>query len=161
FYARIGSEQDEFTFEDLVEGVCEKLVSRHPHIYGEAALETEEAVKQNWERIKMKEGKTSVSAGVPQSMPAVTKARAWQETTKKGGVEWKDKEVGSDKVEEEWREVHQALHHGSKDELESEIGDVVFALINYPRFLNLDPELALEKTNQKFLSRFQAMEEMA
>src|SRR5690606_13354607 len=85
FYARIGSEQDEFTFEDLVEGVCEKLVSRHPHIYGKAALETEEAVKQNWERIKMKEGKTSLLEGVPQSMPAMTKARTLQEKTKKVG----------------------------------------------------------------------------
>lgn len=161
FYSRIASEQNRFQFSDVVETVCEKLVNRHPHIYGKEALETEEAVKQNWEKIKMKEGKNSLLDGVPRSMPPMTKARTLQEKTRKAGFDWKAAEEVSAKVEEEWKEALSALSRGDRDELEAEIGDVFFALINYARFLNLDPEKALERTNRKFIRRFRFMEEKA
>lgn len=161
FYSRIASEEGEFQFPDVVAAVCDKLVARHPHIYGKEALYTEDQVKQNWEKIKMKEGKASLLDGVPQSMPPMTKARTIQEKTRKAGFDWKFPGEVRAKVEEEWEEVGQALARGQRDELEAEMGDLFFALINYARFLNLDPEKALERTNRKFIRRFRFMEEKA
>lgn len=161
FYARMSEERNGFSFPDLVRGVSEKLVARHPHIYGKQALRSEEEVRENWEKIKMREGKTSLLSGVPQSMPAMTKARTLQEKTRSVGFEWKHAFEVKAKVDEEWQEVQQAVAQENKEAIEAEMGDMFFALINYARFLGIDPERALEKTNRKFISRFQQMEEMA
>ena len=158
FYARIGREQQAFTMEEVIDGICEKLVARHPHIYGDVTVKDEEEVKQNWERLKLKEGKTSVLAGVPNSLPAVVKAWRMQEKAKKVGFEWDNKQDVWKKVEEEMAELHEADQRGHQAHIEEEFGDLMFSLINYARFLNVDPETALEKTNRKFRSRFMKME---
>ena len=161
FYARIASEQDKFTLNDVLETICNKLIVRHPHIYGDVTVNDDEDVKKNWEKIKLKEGKTSVLSGVPVSLPAVVKAARIQEKAKQVGFEWKKKEDVWLKVEEEMQELQDAIQQNSIKETEEEFGDVLFSLVNYARFLNIDAENALEQTNKKFIHRFTMMEEKA
>lgn len=161
FYSKIGTEQQQFTLEEVIDGICNKLIVRHPHIYGDVKVENEEDVKRNWEQIKLKEGKSSVFSGVPGSLPAVVKAARIQEKAKQVGFEWENKEDVWKKVEEEVGELHEAVAKGSQDEIEEEFGDVLFSLVNYARFLQLDAEGALERTNKKFISRFTRMEAAA
>jgi MazG family protein len=161
FYAKIGREQQQFTIDEMINGICDKLVHRHPHIYGDVKVRNEEDVKRNWEQLKIKEGKTSVLGGVPVSLPAVVKATRIQEKAKQVGFEWDNKADVWKKVEEEMAELQEAVQGGSMDKMEDELGDVLFSLINYARFLQVDAEGALERTNKKFISRFQQMETMA
>jgi len=161
FYSKIGAEQGHFSLDDVIEGVCNKLVSRHPHIYSTVKIEDEEGVKQNWEKLKLKEGKKSILAGVPASMPALIKALRLQEKTKTVGFEWENTAQVRDKVDEEVAELYEAVSSGEQDKMEDEFGDVMFALINYARFIKVDPEHALERTNQKFIRRFRALEDKA
>ena len=161
FYSKIGAEQGEFELEDVIEGVCNKLVARHPHIYSNVKVQDDSEVKQNWERIKMKEGKKSVLSGVPQSLPAIIKALRLQDKTKQVGFEWDEVGQVKEKVEEEMQELYEAVETGKQDKIEDEFGDVLFALVNYARFVNVDPENALERTNKKFIRRFQHIEEKA
>lgn len=161
FYSKIGAEQEQFTFDDVIETVCNKLVARHPHIYDSVVADDEEQVKQNWEKLKLKEGKESILSGVPQSLPALVKAIRLQEKTKTVGFEWDKVDQVKDKVNEEIEELYEAVEGGQYEKIEEEFGDVVFALANYARFVKVDPELALERTNKKFIRRFQAMEAMA
>jgi len=161
FYAKIGKEQGHFTLDDVITGINEKLVARHPHIYGDVKVENDEDVKRNWEKLKLKEGKKSVLSGVPQSLPATVKAMRLQEKAKQVGFEWEVKEQVWEKVEEETKELHEAVENGDKDKIEDEFGDLVFSLINYARFLHIDAENALERTNKKFISRFTEMEQKA
>ena len=161
FYTKIGTEQKQFELKEVIDGICEKLIFRHPHIYGDVTVVDEEDVKRNWEKLKMKEGKTSVLAGVPPSLPAMVKATRIQEKAKQVGFEWDNKEDVWEKVEEEIGELHEAIKQDSKEKIEEEFGDVLFSLVNYARFLQLDPEGVLEKTNKKFIYRFQQMETIA
>ncbi|MET3880132.1 nucleoside triphosphate pyrophosphohydrolase [Chitinophaga sp. OAE865] len=161
FYAKIGSEQQKFDINDVINGVCDKLIHRHPHIYGDVQAETEEQVKQNWEKLKLKEGKKSVLSGVPLSLPALVKAMRLQEKAKQTGFEWDNTEQVWDKVKEEVNELETAVKSGNINDMEDEFGDVMFSLVNYSRFLNIDAENALERTNKKFQRRFQAMEALA
>ncbi|MGN6213210.1 nucleoside triphosphate pyrophosphohydrolase [Parafilimonas sp.] len=161
FYARIAKEQDQFTLNDVLETICNKLIVRHPHIYGDVKVNDDEDVKKNWEKIKLKEGKTSVLSGVPGSLPAVVKAARIQEKARQVGFEWKHKEDVWLKVEEEMQELQQAVNNNNPAEVEEELGDVLFSLVNYARFLNTDAENALEKTNKKFINRFTKMEAAA
>ena len=161
FYARIGREQQQFTLEESINAICDKLISRHPHIYGDIKVKDEEEVKQNWEKLKLKEGKKSVLAGVPVSLPAVVKATRLQEKAKQVGFEWDTREQVWDKVEEEIGEMKQAIVSGDQSKIEDEFGDVMFSLVNYARFLRVDAENALEKTNRKFMTRFTSMEQEA
>ncbi|MGZ5253380.1 MAG: nucleoside triphosphate pyrophosphohydrolase [Flavitalea sp.] len=161
FYARIGKEQGQFSLEEALNGICDKLVARHPHIYGDVKVENEEDVKQNWEKLKLKEGKKSVLAGVPVSLPAMVKSLRLQEKSKQVGFEWDNREQVWEKVEEEIGELKQAIATEDQDKIEDEFGDVLFSLVNYARFLRVDPENALERTNKKFVSRFTRMEEKA
>lgn len=161
FYAKIADEQGQFTLSEAIHGVCEKLIHRHPHIYGDVEVQDEEEVKRNWERLKMKEGKQSVLGGVPASLPAMVKATRIQEKAKKVGFEWENKEDVWKKVQEETEELMEAEKTGSLAKIEEEFGDLMFSLVNYARFLNIDPESALERTNLKFQSRFMKMEELA
>jgi len=161
FYSRIGKEQDRFTLEEVINGISEKLIIRHPHIYGDVKVNDEEDVKSNWEKLKLKEGKTSILSGVPVSLPATVKAMRLQEKAKKVGFEWENKEQVWQKVEEEVGELHQAVATNDKDKIEDEFGDLIFSLINYARFLQLDAENALERTNKKFIHRFTQMEQQA
>lgn len=161
FYSKIGAEQNQFTLGEVIEGVCNKLVNRHPHIYSHVKVENEEEVKQNWEKIKQQEGKKSILSGVPPSMPALLKALQLQEKTKKVGFEWENTMQVQAKVDEEIQELYDAVEGGNAQEIEAELGDVFFALINYARFIKADPEQALEQTNKKFIRRFQRVEEMA
>jgi MazG family protein len=161
FYSKIGSEKNQFTLDDVIEGVCNKLINRHPHIYSTVKVENDTEVKQNWEKIKQQEGKKSVLSGVPASMPALIKALRLQEKTKQVGFEWENTAQVKDKVEEEMRELYEAVEKENQDEIEEEFGDVLFALINYARFVKVDPERALEQTNKKFIRRFRLIEDMA
>lgn len=161
FYAKIGSEQNQFTLQDVIHGVCEKLVVRHPHIYGDVKVNNEEDVKQNWEKIKLKEGKKSVLGGVPKSLPSMVKAIRLQDKSKQVGFEWENTEQVWHKVEEEIGELQDAIQTGDKDKMEDELGDVFFSLVNYSRFLEIDAENALERTNKKFIDRFTKMEAAA
>lgn len=162
FYARIASETGEFDIADVIHALCEKLIQRHPHIYGDVKVEDEEQVKQNWEKIKMKEGHKSVLAGVPQSLPSVVKASRIQEKARAVGFDWEKKEQVWDKVQEEIAELKSEVEKGApKQKIENEFGDVMFALINYARFIDINPEDALERTNKKFIRRFQYLEEQA
>jgi MazG family protein len=161
FYAKIGAEQQQFTLEEAIHGVCEKLIHRHPHIYGDVVVKDEEEVKQNWEKLKLKEGKKSVLSGVPVSLPAVVKATRLQEKAKQVGFEWDNREQVWDKVTEETEELHEAVAANEPDKIEEEFGDLMFSLINYARFLQIDAENALERTNKKFISRFTRMEQAA
>jgi XTP/dITP diphosphohydrolase len=158
FYAKIGSEQNQFTLQEVIEGISAKLVHRHPHIYGDVKVADEEDVKRNWEKLKLKEGKKSVLSGVPPSLPAIVKATRIQEKAKQVGFEWDKKEDVWKKVEEEMGELQEAVAGGKQAEIEDEFGDVLFSLANYARFLHIDAEGSLEKTNKKFIRRFQEME---
>ena len=158
FYAKIGSEQNQFTLDEVINGVCEKLIFRHPHIYGDVVVADEEDVKRNWEKLKIKEGKKSVLSGVPKSLPATIKAMRLQEKAKQVGFEWENKEQVWEKVEEEKEELFEAIASGNQEHMEDELGDVFFSLINFARFLHLDAENALERTNKKFIHRFTKME---
>lgn len=159
FYARIADEKGAFDIADALHAVCEKLIKRHPHIYGDVKVKDEEDVKKNWEQLKLKEGKRSVLAGVPNSLPAMVKAYRMQEKTKQVGFEWDNAEQVWDKVEEEMAEFKEALApEYSQEKREEEFGDVLFSLINYARFQGIDPETALERVNQKFKKRFEYIE---
>lgn len=158
FYAKIGSEQGAFTLEESLNAICEKLIKRHPHIYGDAKVTSDEDVKRNWEAIKLKEGKKSVLEGVPKSLPAMVKAYRLQEKTATVGFEWDKVEDVWDKVLEEKTELEEAVAEGDKDHIEEEFGDLIFSLINYARFQDIDPEAALEKINIKFKKRFEYIE---
>jgi XTP/dITP diphosphohydrolase len=166
FYAKIGSETNDFNIEDILNGICEKLVIRHPHIYGDTQVENEEDVKKNWEQIKLKEGNKSVLGGVPASLPALVKAMRIQEKARGVGFDWEEKSQVWAKVEEEIAEfkAHFDVENGEiteKDKAEAEFGDVLFSLVNYARFIDINPETALERTNKKFISRFQFLESKA
>ncbi len=161
FYAKLGSEKKEFTLQQVIDGVCEKLIVRHPHIYGDVEVADEEEVKQNWEKIKLKEGKKTILGGVPRSLPAMVKAIRLQEKSKTVGFEWEDKAQVWDKVKEEMQELEEAVASGNQDQMEDEMGDVFFSLVNFARFLQVDAENALERTNKKFMSRFNGMEAAA
>jgi len=160
FYSKIASEQNAFDIKDVLNAVCDKLVHRHPHIYGDVVAEDEATVKKNWELLKLQEkGKTSILQGVPKGLPAMVKAYRIQEKVKQVGFEWEDIEDVWDKVEEELGELQVAIDdRESSDRIMSEFGDVMFALINYARYLKIDPEAALEYTNKKFIRRFQYIE---
>jgi XTP/dITP diphosphohydrolase len=164
FYAKIGTEQQKFTLDDVIHGVCEKLIYRHPHIYGDVVVKDEEDVKRNWENLKLKEGKTSILSGVPNSLPSITQAMRLQEKAKQVGFEWENKEQVWEKVNEELLEVEAEVENyareGSLNRVEAELGDLMFSIINYARFLGIDPDNALTKTNKKFKSRFQGMEKI-
>ena len=157
FYAKMGDEQNAFDIADALNAVCDKLIHRHPHIYGDVVVNGEEDVLRNWEKLKLKEGKKSVLQGVPKSLPATIKAMRMQEKAAKIGFDWENKEQVWDKVEEEIIELKEALHE-TQLRKEEEFGDVMFALINYARFIGVDPESALENTNRKFKKRFEYIE---
>lgn len=157
FYAKIASETNAFDITDVLNGICDKLVHRHPHIYGDIEVADEEEVKANWEKLKLKEGKKSVLEGVPKSLPSMVKAVRIQDKARGIGFDWDNKEQVWEKVQEEIQEFKEEVDANS-DKIEDEFGDVLFSLINYGRFLNLNPEDALEKTNKKFIKRFQYME---
>ena len=168
FYARIGREQGQFTLEEVINGICDKLISRHPHIYGDPAdegrlveVKNEEDVKRNWEKLKLKEGKKSVLGGVPLSLPATVKATRLQEKAAKVGFEWEETAQVWDKVKEEMAELQEAVALGNQARIEEEFGDLAFSLVNYARFLHIDAENSLERTNRKFIGRFTRMEEEA
>jgi len=163
FYARIASETKAFDITDVINSLCEKLIVRHPHIYGDVIAEDEETVKTNWEKIKLKEGNKSVLEGVPKSLPALVKAIRVQDKARGVGFDWEKKEQVWEKVEEELQEFKQELNVGAdknidKDKAMAEFGDLLFSLVNYARFINIDPEEALERTNKKFIKRFQYLE---
>jgi MazG family protein len=161
FYSRIANEQQHFDIEDVMTAVSEKLVRRHPHIYATTQVNDEEDVKRNWEKLKLKEGKTSVLSGVPKSLPAVVKATRLQEKAKQVGFEWDNREQVWDKIEEEITELKEAVAENDQEKIEQEFGDVLFSFINYARFLNIDAENSLELTNKKFIQRFTKMEQLA
>jgi len=161
FYAKIGSEQSRFTLEEVMNGVSDKLIARHPHIYGDVTVNDEEDVKRNWEKLKLKEGKKSVLSGVPRSLPSTVKAMRLQEKAKQVGFEWDNKDQVWEKVKEEMDELLEEVKQGDAVKIEDEFGDLIFSLINYARFLGIDAENALERTNRKFIDRFTKMEEMA
>jgi len=161
FYAKIGTEQGHFTLQDSIEGISKKLIHRHPHIYGDVKADDEETVKKNWEQLKLQEGKKSLLEGVPNSLPAMVKAFRIQQKVKQVGFEWEHIDQVWDKVEEEIKELKVEVEAKNQDKMEAEFGDVLFSLINYARFLNIDPETALERTNKKFKYRFELMESYA
>lgn len=159
FYSRIASEQDQFDIGDVIEQVCNKLVHRHPHIYSDTKVGSDDDVKRNWENLKLKEGKKSVLGGVPSALPAMIKALRLQEKAKQVGFEWEVTGQVKEKLQEELGELDEAIHRDHESDIEAEFGDVLFSMINYARFLNVDPENALERTNKKFIRRFVKMEE--
>lgn len=162
FYARIGSESQSFDIGDVCNTICDKLIERHPHIYGDVIVENEEDVKRNWEQIKLKEkGKTSVLQGVPASLPALVKANRIQDKVAGVGFDWEEANQVWEKVAEELHEFKAEVDAGNSDGMEDEFGDVLFSLINYARFLKINPENALERTNKKFIKRFQYLESKA
>lgn len=161
FYAKIGTEESRFTIEDVINGICEKLIARHPHIYGDVKVESDEDVKRNWEKLKLKEGKTSVLSGVPKTLPALIKAMRLQEKAKQVGFEWENKEQVWEKVKEEEAELNEAIASGEQSKVEEEFGDLIFSFVNFARFLGIDAENSLELTNKKFTKRFTQMEEKA
>lgn len=161
FYAKIGSETNDFDIADVANSICDKLIDRHPHIYGDVKVENEEDVKRNWEKIKLKEGKKSVLEGVPNSLPALVKASRIQDKVAGVGFDWDSKDDVFDKIKEEIDELHHEVASKNQEYIENELGDVFFSLINYARFLKINPENALEKTNKKFIKRFQYLENKA
>lgn len=161
FYAKIGSEKKAFDIADVAHGICDKLVERHPHIYGDVEVADEEEVKQNWEKLKLKEGKTSVLEGVPKSLPAMVKANRIQDKVAGVGFDWEQPEQVFEKLKEELDELQHEVNQNNPEKIEAEFGDVLFSMINYARFLKVDPESALERTNKKFIKRFQYLEEKA
>ena len=161
FYAKIASEQNEFNFNDVIEAVCNKLVYRHPHIYSNVKVSNEQEVKENWEKLKQKERKKSVLSGVPEALPALIKALRIQDKSKQVGFEWDTTAQVQAKVMEELAELNEAMEENNQDHIEEEFGDVLFSIVNLARFLKVDPELALERTNRKFIDRFNKMEIIA
>lgn len=161
FYAKIGSESQSFDIGSIAQAISEKLISRHPHIYGDVKVADEEEVKRNWEQLKLKEGKDSVLSGVPNSLPAVIKANRIQDKVAGVGFDWEAPDQVLEKVKEELSEFSQEIAQGDKDAMEAEFGDVLFSMINYARFLGIDPESALERTNKKFIKRFKYLESEA
>tara|TARA_B100001059_G_scaffold128045_1_gene127929 strand:+ start:873 stop:1661 length:789 start_codon:yes stop_codon:yes gene_type:complete len=161
FYAKLGSEENAFDIADVANEICEKLIHRHPHIYGSISVEDENEVKKNWEKMKLKEGKKSVLEGVPNTLPALVKSQRVQEKAAGVGFDWDNKKQVWDKFKEELKELDQALDSKKEDAIEDEFGDVLFSLINYARFIKVNPETALERTNKKFIKRFQYIESMA
>ncbi|WP_190809333.1 nucleoside triphosphate pyrophosphohydrolase [Flagellimonas sp. S3867] len=161
FYAKIGSETEDFDIADVANDICEKLINRHPHIYGDVKVDNEQQVQQNWENIKLKEGKKSVLQGVPSSLPALVKANRIQEKVSGVGFDWERPEQVFEKVKEELSELQTEIQLGNQDRTESEFGDVLFSMVNYARFLDVNPENALERTNKKFIKRFQYLESKA
>ena len=160
FYSRIASETNDFDITDVINSVCDKLIHRHPHIYGDVDVKDEVEVKKNWEKLKLKEGKKSVLEGVPKSLPAIVKSFRIQEKVRGIGFDWDNKNQVWEKVVEEIEELKIEIKNGNQDRTESEFGDVLFALTNYARFVNVNPEDALERTNKRFIKRFQIMENM-
>ncbi len=161
FYARIANEQNQFSLIEVLEGISKKLIHRHPHIYADVKVQDEEEVKRNWEKLKMKEGKKSVLSGVPRSLPSMIKAIRIQEKVKQVGFEWDHKEQVLEKIQEEMQELQEAVASNDATKMEEELGDVLFSVINYARFLQVDADLALERTNHKFMRRFTLLEEEA
>jgi XTP/dITP diphosphohydrolase len=161
FYSKIGSETNDFDIADVCNEICEKLIHRHPHIYSDVVVKDEEEVKQNWEKLKLKEGKKSVLEGVPKSLPALVKASRIQDKVKAVGFDWEEPRQVWDKVQEELAELQVEVDAGDQDKIEAEFGDVLFSMINYARFLKVNPEDALERTNKKFIKRFQYLESKA
>jgi XTP/dITP diphosphohydrolase len=160
FYAKIGSESHGWDVSDVLNGICEKLIARHPHIYGDTKVKDEKEVLENWEKLKLKEGNKSVLGGVPSSLPALIKAIRIQDKARGVGFDWEKKEQVYEKIEEELSELATEVNAAaSKDRIEAELGDVLFSMINYARFLGVNPEDALERTNKKFIKRFQFLEE--
>jgi XTP/dITP diphosphohydrolase len=159
FYAKIGSETNSFDMADVANTISDKLIERHPHVYGDVQAEDEEIVKQNWEKIKLKEGKKSVLEGVPKSLPAMVKANRIQDKVAGVGFDWEEPHQVFEKVKEELFELNVEIEKGTKENIEKEFGDVLFSMINYARFIKIDPESALERTNKKFIQRFQFLEE--
>lgn len=161
FYSKIGSETNHFDIAEVCNSICDKLIDRHPHIYGDVSVDNEEDVKRNWEQLKLKEGKKSVLEGVPRSLPAMVKASRVQDKVAGVGFDWEEPHQVWEKVEEEIQELKHEVTSGNRENMENEFGDVLFSLINYARFLKINPENALEKTNKKFIKRFQYLEEKA
>lgn len=161
FYSKIGSETNDFDFADVANGICDKLIHRHPHIYGDVKVENQEDVKRNWEKLKLQEGRKSVLEGVPNNLPALLKAYRIQEKVKAIGFDWEEPHQVWDKVQEELNELHDEVKANNKQKMEEEFGDVLFSMINYARFLEINPEDALEKTNKKFIKRFMYLEQKA
>lgn len=161
FYAKIGSETNAFDIADVANGICDKLIDRHPHIYGDVKVANEEEVKKNWENLKLKEGKNSVLEGVPKSLPAMVKANRIQDKVAGVGFDWEHPEQVFEKLKEELDELQHEVNENNPEKIEAEFGDVLFSMINYARFLKVDPESALERTNKKFIKRFQYLEEKA
>lgn len=161
FYSKIGSEKNSFDIADVCNGICDKLIERHPHIYGDVKVTSEEDVKRNWEQLKLKGGNKSVLAGVPKSLPAMVKANRIQDKVAGVGFDWEAPEQVFKKVEEELSELNSEIKNNHKEHIEAEFGDVLFSLINYARFLKINPENALERTNKKFMKRFQYLEAKA
>lgn len=159
FYSKIGSETGDFDIADVANGICEKLIHRHPHIYGDVKVENEEDVKRNWEQLKLKEGRKSVLEGVPNSLPAMVKANRIQEKVKAVGFDWEEPQQVWEKVQEELGELQTEVSSGNQEKINQEFGDVLFSMINYARFLKVNPEDALEQTNKKFIKRFKYLEE--
>lgn len=158
FYSKIAAEKNAFDITDVLNAICDKLIHRHPHIYGDVEVSSEEEVKSNWEKLKLKEGKRSVLEGVPKSLPAMVKANRIQEKARGVGFDWDNKEQVWEKVQEEMSELQDEVRNRDQRAMEDELGDVLFSVINYARFINLDPESALERTNKKFIQRFQYLE---
>ena len=161
FYSKLGSEEKAFDIADVATSISDKLVHRHPHVYGDVTVQDEEEVKKNWEALKLKEGKTSVLEGVPKGLPALVKAQRIQEKVAGVGFDWEHPEQVWDKVQEELAELNAEVKNGSDQTIEAEFGDVLFSMINYARFLKINPDTALERTNQKFTKRFQYLEQHA
>ena len=161
FYSRIGSETNDFDIADVANEICEKLIHRHPHIYSDTKVENEEDVKRNWESLKLKEGKKSVLEGVPSSLPALVKASRIQEKVAGVGFDWEEPRQVFEKLKEELEELQHEVDTENRDAIEAEFGDVLFSMINYARFLKINPENALERTNKKFIKRFQYLENKA
>ncbi len=161
FYAKIGSETNDFDIADVANSISEKLISRHPHIYGDVIVANEEEVKQNWEKLKLKEGKSSVLEGVPKSLPALVKANRIQDKVAAVGFDWEEPQQVFEKLQEELEELQHEISENNTSKIEAEFGDVLFSMINYARFLKVDPENALERTNKKFIKRFQYLEAKA
>ncbi len=158
FYAKIGSETQDFDIKDVIDGINEKLIHRHPHVFGDTVVENEEEVAQNWEQLKLNEGKKSILEGVPRSLPAMIKASRIQDKAASAGFDWEEPHQVMDKVKEELAELEQELENTDNGKIEAEFGDVLFSMINYSRFIKVDPESALERTNKKFIKRFQYLE---
>jgi len=161
FYAKIGSETNDFDIADVANQICEKLIHRHPHIYGDVVVADEEEVQRNWESLKLKEGRNSVLEGVPKSLPALVKANRIQDKVSAVGFDWEEPEQVFEKVQEELNELQHEISENNQEKIEAEFGDVLFSMINYARFLKVDPENALERTNKKFIKRFQYLEAKA